>query len=716
MLSESDSHIYEFDEFCLDAGERVLLRDGREIPIQSKSLETLLVLIQNNGRVVSRDILMDIVWRDTFVNENNLSQHIRALRKVLGDGENGRAFIDTVPRRGYRFKANALNRREKMAEAGIEPARPNNAGRVPSEISDGRWLTSNRFAFFSILLTAILLIAAGFYWSRPRAGTQGNKNVSGREVASRFERSRTTKLADAEAAAISPDGKLVVYSQLTNGKRSLWIMQLVTGRAVQIAPSADREYHLLQFSPDSQFVFFSAPTVKAHIYDLYRLSVLGGTAMKIVGAIGGMFSISPREARIAYVRGDRGANTCSLLITDLDGRNETILGRGSDPHCYGRIAWSTDEESIIVNAGMSDSGDAAHEILEISVRNGTSRKVTTGKWVSVRDIAVLPAGDGILISGRRETWGDFNRIWHLSRKTGEIHPVSTDAVNYNSLSVSSDGRMIVARKTTLSSHLSVASATGAAGSERRVTSAFGSLVWLPDNRFVYSTVQDKSLWMISEDGGEQTQLDNDLNIQIAASADGQHLVSIKITDGKYHVWRMNRDGTGQMQLTNGDGEQRPVISPDNLWVYYNSVGGGERTIWKVPFDGGGALKVVDGAAATPSVSPDGTMLAYFAGPNDDVVIQNLETGQIVTLFKLSASLGADKICWSPGSDSIYYASETGARVGNVWQQPLAGGEPQKITDFTSDRIFDFQLSPDGSRIALTRGNWFNEVVLLSLPE
>jgi tetratricopeptide (TPR) repeat protein/DNA-binding winged helix-turn-helix (wHTH) protein len=101
--SEENRLLYEFGPFSLDVTEGVLLRNGVPVAITSKAVHTLLVLVQNSGQVVSKDVLMKSVWPDTAVEENNLNQSVSAIRKALGDNVDGKPYIETVPRRGYRF-------------------------------------------------------------------------------------------------------------------------------------------------------------------------------------------------------------------------------------------------------------------------------------------------------------------------------------------------------------------------------------------------------------------------------------------------------------------------------------------------------------------------------------------------------------------------------------------------------------------------------------
>jgi len=100
----SSGVVYRFASFRLDAGDRLLLHQERAVALTPKAFDTLLVLVERHGRLVTKDDLFLAVWPDAFVEENNLAQHISALRKVLG-GEPGGPFIETVPKKGYRFVA-----------------------------------------------------------------------------------------------------------------------------------------------------------------------------------------------------------------------------------------------------------------------------------------------------------------------------------------------------------------------------------------------------------------------------------------------------------------------------------------------------------------------------------------------------------------------------------------------------------------------------------
>ena len=122
-MSEKEQGIYEFGIFQLDIGKGILLRENLPVSLQWKTFELLCVLVKSEGNLITRDKLMDTLWADTFVEDNNLSQHIRALRKALGEDGNETKFIETVAGRGYRFLSEV-----RMVEA---------AGENKLELSNG---------------------------------------------------------------------------------------------------------------------------------------------------------------------------------------------------------------------------------------------------------------------------------------------------------------------------------------------------------------------------------------------------------------------------------------------------------------------------------------------------------------------------------------------------------------------------------------------------
>ncbi len=102
-MDGQSNHFYDFGAFRIDARERLLLRNGEPVPLPPKVYDTLLVLVENNGHAIGKEELMKAVWPDTFVEDANLTVNISMLRKALGEGTSQHQYIETLPRRGYRF-------------------------------------------------------------------------------------------------------------------------------------------------------------------------------------------------------------------------------------------------------------------------------------------------------------------------------------------------------------------------------------------------------------------------------------------------------------------------------------------------------------------------------------------------------------------------------------------------------------------------------------
>ena len=113
---------YRFGCFWLSPETQVLLRDGDVVPLPPKAVETLLVLLRSAGQPVDKDTLIQTVWPNTFVEENNLAHHISVLRKTLGNGEDGKSYIETIPKRGYRFVGDVKEAVEEGGGAQHTPA------------------------------------------------------------------------------------------------------------------------------------------------------------------------------------------------------------------------------------------------------------------------------------------------------------------------------------------------------------------------------------------------------------------------------------------------------------------------------------------------------------------------------------------------------------------------------------------------------------------
>ena len=116
--------LYRFGEYSLDPAERLLLRDGEPVSLTPKCFDLLVVLVENSGHLVEKEALLERLWPDQFVEEANLSFTISSLRKVLGQEKNGPRFIETVPKKGFRFSADVEELRHDDEARSKQDTRP----------------------------------------------------------------------------------------------------------------------------------------------------------------------------------------------------------------------------------------------------------------------------------------------------------------------------------------------------------------------------------------------------------------------------------------------------------------------------------------------------------------------------------------------------------------------------------------------------------------
>ena len=180
-MANENNGLYEFGPFRLDAGQRLLLRDDRPIPLQPKAFETLLVLVRNSEKVVLKDELLNAVWADTFVQESNLTQNIFVLRKALGDNDGGRRYIITVPGRGYRFAGKVRTITEGEEAARQDQRQPESAAAsladAPPEAGNKGRSRKARFAAWFAACLAVSLVALGGYLRFHRAPKLTDKDT-----------------------------------------------------------------------------------------------------------------------------------------------------------------------------------------------------------------------------------------------------------------------------------------------------------------------------------------------------------------------------------------------------------------------------------------------------------------------------------------------------------------------------------------------------------
>ena len=204
-------------------------------------------------------------------------------------------------------------------------------------------------------------------------------------------------------AVISPDGTNVAYTNgLGSDKQGVWIKQLDSSTNIQIVPPSDEFYYDLAFSPDGKYLYFvrgERPGGSGKQFSIYRISIFGGIATKIVDEVQGGISVSSDGAKVSFVRCSlRNDEWCSLWIADAaDGKNEKKLVSRPAPFRIGDNKISPDGRTIAFGVGQSRNGANAFGLMMVDIESGVESELTREKFFDIRSLTWLPGQRSLLI-------------------------------------------------------------------------------------------------------------------------------------------------------------------------------------------------------------------------------------------------------------------------------------------------------------------------------
>jgi len=716
---------FRFSDFELDCSRRVLTRGGEPLILNSKTFDLLCELVENRGKLMSKDELLQRVWPGQFVEENNLTVQISALRKVFGEKKGGPSFITTVTGKGYSFVA------QVDADAASEITIENHqfSRVVIEEFSDAQQekLTApekNRYGFgrrkqnylpsAGFVLIVAVLGGAGYFWQYGKAA----------KTAAPFQQISIKKLTTSgkiSNAAISPDGKLFAYS--LNGLNSLWLGHTSGGEPIELRPPADINYRSLRFSRDSTALYYVATGGDMPKGSLFRLPVFGGVPEKLRDDVKTNISFAPDMNGFAFVGDDRKSGVSSLMIAETNGTDEREIARRPLKSGFesSTPAWSPDGKTIAVSAVNELENGMNYEVFTVSTADGQIKPLTSQKFRLITSLAWLDDGSGLIMIASELSQAD-RQLLYVSYPAGEIRQINPDLNNYGTaLGISTDSGSLLTVQTEYLANIWLAPTENFAEARQITFSSIGGrygrhgLEWTTDNRLVYVAFADRgmSLWAMDPDGSNQKRITPDgfIDYNPSATADGRTIAFGSNRSGSFEVWRVSADGSDLRQLT-FDGGEMPGVSPDGKWVVYVSTRDGLNNVRRVPLDGGEAVRLTDKPAQWIRVSPDSRSFAcgYLDGHGKTrLAVFPIDGGEPVKLFDLPPTANLRyTLRWTPDGNTLSYRDwENG-----YWRQSLAGGSARRIENLPEEKYFSAAWSPDGKRLAFVRGQEIRDVVLL----
>jgi serine/threonine protein kinase/Tol biopolymer transport system component len=536
--------------------------------------------------------------------------------------------------------------------------------------------------------------------------------------------SKVSGTHNARLGAMSPDGKYLAYVLNEEGNESLWLRHMATESNVQIVKPEHVHYEAMCFSLDGSYIYFTHSEVasgpESQDYDLYRTPVLGGNPQVLIKDIDSTPSFSPDGQRFVFLRAnDPEPGKYFVLMANADGGGEKTIFTGSMTVPLFAPVWSPDGTVIAALVYPQSEGDIT-SVETIDPANGNSKKVYRSKDMVIQDQAWLPRQNGLaMIFYGPDTFFRQRQIGIISYPQLQFRQVTADTNDYSSLSVSSDGSTIASVMRQSIRDVYVSSGDKPDYSDAKQLSSgevLWTVSWSSDGKILAE--QDSTMKQIALDGvGTSLPGEKDTTSQNPHGCpDGLVVFTRGIAKtGTRNLWVSATDGTGLRQLTTGKFEDQGACSPDGKWVFY--IGGNDRTYMKVPVSGGKPEPWVSPAAegrAGFDVTRDGKMAVLgtydFKLRRPNIALFSLEPGQLIRNFDYDPRhVGA--LRFSPdGKGFVYPIREKG--VDNLYLQPLDGGTGRQLTNFTSLKIYSYQWSSDGKKLALVRGDSPSDLVLI----
>lgn len=572
------------------------------------------------------------------------------------------------------------------------------------------------------LIVLFLAVSAGIYYFFYR-------NVSAENPFQNIKFDRLTAHGLTLTAAISPDGKYIVYAKDEGGKQSLWLRQTAIAGDTQIVSQSTMKYEFLDFAPDGENVFFVGIESEGATSALYQISTIGRNQRKLIDGVNSRISFSPDGTNIAFVR-DRGDENL-LIIADWQRGSERILAVRKHPDVYTEgVSWSPDGKLIAV-ATLRRRTSNGGGISVIEPANGIEKPISLSdkEIIKISHLAWTKDGKGLIFCRYASPTGERYQLQYAAFPNGQMQNITNDLVSYEDLSLTADSKTLISvqREYSMGIWLTsegdftktvpIESKTGRDDGERGIS-------WTKDGKIVYVSSEGgaQNIWRVDANGTNQKPLTSGIRhgkVNPTLNLDKGTLTFLSDLDADgsgngIRFWEMDSEGQNLRQL-NDDAHSDFAASANKDWIVYTSSSEGEFRLRKVSTAGGKSVKLTDVKSFFPVISPDGKFIAYIEAkqnqPNKIAVI-SIDGGSVLKSFELPATAKTEAgIAWTKDGNGVFFVNTLGT-ISNIWKQTLDGKPPKSVTDFKEFQIAAFALNLEGNRFAVSRGSRNRDAVLI----
>lgn len=637
---------FRFGEFELDAANGELRKAGISLKLHPQPFQVLILLLQHPGQLVSRDEIRSCLWGgNTFVDfERGINSCVNQIRVTLRDDSEKPRYIETVPRRGYRFIA-SVSTQLPPAQVASPDAHAPDLQVVPSK-SHETALALRKLRILPLIVSASVTLAVGlaiYLW------------ISGGTPRELRETQLTANSSDNPVTgdAISPDGEYLAYSD----KKGVHIKLLATGETQTLSQTSS-DWYFAWFPDSTRFLGseISRP-------GLWSFSLIGGAPSKLLedGTLG---SVSPDGSLVAFTRNTGRVGDREMWLIGSDGSNLRKILEVAEDAAVQNPEWSPDGKRVAyyIQRQFPDKLEATVEIRDLNggpLIDVYSEAAPTLERTKLRDFQWLPGGS--IIFSLAEPDSDLVNSFSIRCNLWELRLDSSTGLPSKALRrltnwpggadvvlpyVTSDGKRLSVLKMTasVSVYLGDFDAEGKhISSPRRLTATDGwnnAPVWDRNSRAIFFESN---------------------------------------RDGRLRVFRQDISRETAEPVATGSGEASvPVVSPDGAFLLYvtpaHSMAGGSLApaqLMRVPIGGGPPEQVLSAHIFdSPRCSKAPASLCAIAEPAQD------RKQMIFTAFDPLKGRGRElaRIEADPDSDYAWDLSPDGAKIAFVRRVPRSDGK------------------------------------------
>lgn len=745
---KSQAPTYIFDDLTVDRENFRLFKAEQSLNITPRAFDVLVYLIEHRGRVIEKSELFEQIWKESYVTDNALTKVIKEIRQTIGDEAAAPRYIETIPKRGYRFIADVSSGKEIRSEVGTAPIVLENAPSVSTtspveetrplineKVSEhpakaGLWLGRRKIIGVAIGFSLIAFAALIIWRMQSRSAWADWPNVTGKAQI-------TFSPSIDSHPSFSPDGNSIAYSSDQSGSFEIYSRQLTPGaREIQLTNDGGQNYQPA-WSPDGKMIAYHSKGRGG----IWLMPASGGVPRQLT-EFGSSPAWSPDSTQIAFQSGaltDLSASAIDALppstvwVVSVSGGAPTQLTKAGMPKGgHGCPTWSPDGKRILFLV----SDNSISEMWLMSAKGEAPKQLTKGDFF-YRNPVFSPDGKSIFFAmggvGGKDQGLKKVVISPSGELVGEAMTVlDTGGMVGKNLTISRDGKKIayslVSSKSNLWSIPISPETSTATGSPVPMTQDTSIRNLFPSfsadgKKIAYGVWRHgtkSSIWLMDANGRNHTQITNESSYDNFPCwfPEGDRISFLSAREGRYALWSSMIENRSEKALREVNINMTfPRLSPNGKDVVFNSNNGSRPNVWKAPIDGGEPKQLTfdNEAAGYACWSPDGKMIAFQIKRGDDthIAVMPSDGGEITQLTFDRGQSWAHS--WSPDGDKIVFA---GFRNGywNIWWVSVSTKAQKQVTNYSKLNAYVRYpaWSPLGNQIVYEHAETTSNIWMLEL--